>query len=134
MTAEKLLKKTIFIVEANSFEHLSLWQQHSTQSPNQASFGYGKPLVWEQMNGWWIQIGKIAQRPICINLQFDKLDGCIICFYDSTSQLVDHAMIDKWLDKHFKGEYDNGTRRAQCDAMNFGHCLSAIREHKKKIK
>ena len=40
-------------------------------------------------------------------------------------------MLDKWLDKYFTTKYDNNTRSATCDAMNFGHCLSAIREHKK---
>jgi hypothetical protein len=41
-------------------------------------------------------------------------------------------MYEKWFEKNFPQRYDNGTRPAQCDAMNFGHCLSAVKEFSKQ--
>lgn len=84
------------------------------------------------MHGWLVVVGKLNKRPCCITVTFDKIDGCLIMFYDQCSQVSDSVQTEKWLRKNFKGTYDNGTRYAQTDANNFGHCLSAIKEHNEK--
>jgi hypothetical protein len=131
-TAENRLKRTVFIVEANSFECLCLWQQHAKESHHQSIY---PKQNWEQIHsGWMITVAKIDERPVCIDTRWYKIDGCLVMFYDACSQLVDYIQIEKWLKKNFINKYDNDTRWAQCDAMNFGHCLSAIREHNEKNK
>lgn len=128
-TAEERLKRTLFIVEANSFEELALWRD---TAKNSDCLRKGvKGLTWEQKHGWLITVGELDNRPCCISTSWVKIDGCLILFWYNCSQVTDSVQTDKWFEKHFKGTYDNGTRRATCDAMNFGHCLSAIKEYKK---
>ena len=49
-------------------------------------------------------------------------------FYYPTSRFVDWNMINKWLDEHFQGKWDNQTRKAKTDAKNFHLCIQAINE------
>lgn len=136
-TAENRLKKTLFIVEATSFEQHALWRDHAKENNLNPSPGYAK-YTWEQVNpGWLVTVGHLGtakgkgenkKRPVCINVSWNRIDGHLVMFYDQCSQVADSVQTEKWLDENFKGKYDSRTRRAQCDAMNFGHCLSAIRE------
>lgn len=121
-SVEKLLLKTFFIVEANSFEQFCLWQQHSNQSDTVIF----TPMRWKELHGWSVQVGSVFGRPVTISLMFVEISGKLICFLDPTSQLVDHAMIDDWLAERFSGTWDRGTRKARTDAMNFAHCIHAI--------
>lgn len=129
LTAEQLLKNTVFIVEATSFEQHCLWAQHSTDGPNYPDY---PKVKWEQMYGWLIQVGKVGKRPVCISTSWVKLDGLLVMFWYNCSQITDSLQSEQWLEENFKGRYDNGTRPARIDAQNFGHCLSAIREFKKE--
>lgn len=54
-------------------------------------------------------------------------------FYDQCSQVTDSLQTEKWLEKHFKGMWDNGLRRAYTDAMNFSHALAGINEANGKL-
>lgn len=128
-SAEELLKETVFIVECNSFEQHCLWAQHATESPHYPDY---PKVKWEQMYGWLIQVGKLAKRPVCISVQFVKIDGYIVMFWYECSQVADLVQTEKWLEKHFTRKWDKGTRYASIDAMNFGHCLSAIKELQKE--
>lgn len=130
-TAESRLKKTLFIVEATSNEVQGFWRDHAKENTFNPNPHYTAKVTWEQMDGWLVTVGHYTKRPVCISVMFNKLDGHIIMFWEPTSQLVDHKMIDKWLEKNFTGTYDKGYRRASCDASNFGHCLSAIRDANK---
>lgn len=104
----------VFFIEANDFERSQLWLQ------------YNKDVQWKPDSGLICTIGHINQRPICVSVTFDILNGKRVMFYYGCSQLVDHEMIDEWLDHNVKAKWDNMTRRAHCDAMNFHHCLQAI--------
>lgn len=121
-TAESRLAKTLFIVEANSFEQQTLWERHAKSTMSRGNF------AWEQMDGWLVTVGKLHGRSICISTYWIKIEGRLIMFWHPTSALVDHKMIDNWPDEHFHGTYDKGLRRASCDANNFHCCLSAIKE------
>ncbi len=130
-TAEERLKHTLFIVEGDAFR---LWERHSGESIyppwNRCE---NKPACetqkWEQVSaGWGINVGELDKRSVMIDAQWYRIDGQWVMFYHGCSQVVDHAMIDKWLAKHFTGTYDRGTRRASCDEQNFHHCLDAIEE------
>lgn len=122
-SVEDRLKETFFIVEATNFEHHALWLQYSKQGEHRLK----NPVDWQQVHdGRWVQLGTIDNRPIGMSLNWAWVDGFLICFYSGTSQLFDWKMADEFLEKHFKGKWDRGTRRAECDAQNFHHVITAI--------
>lgn len=111
-------KETFFLVEASSFERQCLWKRrHDLTS-------------WEDQNsGYMGQIGILARRPVVISVFWARINGRLVGFWESTSQVVDHEMIEKWFEKNCAPpKWDNGTRRARCDAMNFHFCMHAIQE------
>lgn len=127
-TAETRLKKTAFIVEATSFEQHCLWAQHAVESPHYPKY---PKVTWEQMHGWVIQVGKLGKRPVCISASWVKIDGFMVMFWYECSQVTDRLKSEAWIGKYFSGTWDNGSRLAECDAMNFHHCLDALREFKR---
>lgn len=121
-TAEQRLARTFYVVEANSFERLTLWQQHAS---NMRPPGYIQ-LHWDQVSdGRMPTIGRLDKRPLCLDISWARIEGYLVAFYDECSQLRDSVRTEKWLEKHFKT-----WRNFHCDAMNFGHCLSAIEDAK----
>jgi hypothetical protein len=126
-TAEQRLARSLFLVEANTFEQNVFWQQHAHNSWLRPA-GY-EVLRWEQISdGRMVTIGKLDKRPLTIEFYWVKIEGQLICFYNECSQVRDSVRTEKWLKKHFKGTYDNGHRRAVTDSNNFGQCISAIKE------
>lgn len=122
-TAESRLAKTLFVVEATSFEQHCLWAETATES-NCRRF---EPRRWEQVHpGWLVRIGKLDSRPICVSMRWNRIDGQLVMFWEATSQVVDTVQIEKWLSQHFTGKWGNGTREATTNAANFHHCLNAI--------
>ena len=122
-TSESRLTRTLFIVEASSFEQLCLWSEHAADSASRRF----TPRQWEQLNpGWSVTVGNIGARPVCLSANWARIDGQLVMFWEATSEVVDYAQIKKWLSRHFNGKWDHGTRDATADAMNFHHCLAAI--------
>ena len=120
-TCEERLRVTEFVVEATSFERLILWGENRN--------GVNR-VGWEDIGDGWLEtVGLYQGRPACISLSWAILNGHPILFYDATSELVDHLMIEQWFKENCWPLWDKGTRRAHCDAMNFHHCLS----HCKKV-
>jgi len=119
-TAENRLKKTKFLVEANSFEQHCLWKEYVHTATT--------PLKWEQMNGWLVTVNERKGRPICICLSWNRVNGHLVCFWNATSQLVDYKLIDKWLKENYDQKWDEGRRPATCDAQNFHHCIQALKQ------
>lgn len=118
-------RDTVFCVEATSYEQLALWSNHSNESEHAL---YRKTYDWEQLNpGSLTTIGQYTRRPVCVNINYVRINGQVVMFYEPTSELVDWRMVRKWLDKEYAHvpKWD-GSRRPHCDAMNFGHCLAAI--------
>lgn len=115
-TEEKLLS-TEFLVEATSCEQLDLWVKFHNELP------------WEQINpGWLVQVGVLDNMPISISLNWCRIRGHLICFWEATSQVVDHRQIDAWFAKHYKQTYGGG-RPTTCNAMNFHLCRNHILRH-----
>ncbi len=48
------------------------------------------------------------------------INGELVCFYDGTSQLVDHALIDEWIKKTFTA------RKYSTNAMNFHNLMQEL--------
>lgn len=114
---DQRFSETFFLVEASSCEKLYLWKE------------WHKRVKWEeQSSGCFGQVGKLSGRPVVISVFWAKIDGRLIGFWESTSQVVDYKMIEKWFSKNCVPPKWDGTRHARCDAMNFHLCIQAIRE------
>jgi hypothetical protein len=132
-TAETRLAKTLFVMEATSFERYALWCRHAYNSHERPP--KAECVQWEERlgegympHGWLVQVGRVGKRPCYIDIQWARIDGQMICFYHDCSQLTDTVQTEKWFTRHFKGTWDKGSRRATGDAQNFHHCLHAIEE------
>jgi hypothetical protein len=117
------LSEVKFVVEATGFEKLVLWQQHADDS----SLSKGGPLVrWEHDPfGMMVEIGILANMPLCLNLSFAVLNGKRIMFWDAVSVVTHYDMALQWLNENCPVYYDGG-RKARCDAMNFHLCLHHV--------
>lgn len=119
---------TEYVVEADSFGKYALWVMNS------------KDNVWEQdASGVWFQIGELGgtlqkKRPVCIECFWARINGMTVMFYHSSSQVVDHEMIEKWLEKNCYPYNANSKRRAHCDALNFHHCIQYSKEKRPPVE
>lgn len=126
----ELFKEVAFLVEASHQEYMSFWADFSHQSDHPRF--KDKTVKWEQESlGKTREIGKINERPIVVSILYARLDGRRVAFYEGCSQLVDHAMIRKWLEHFTEMTIRHEGLWAQCNASNFHHCLHAIEAFKK---
>jgi hypothetical protein len=120
---EKKLKESVFFVEANSYESLSLWREFKEQ--------YGEQN-WVQDNmGFSQTIGFLngdRDKPVVVSFFFNSLFGQRVCFYEATSRYVDHTMVEDYIKAIYQKKYDNDTRNAMTDAMNFHHAVHHCKE------
>jgi len=127
MTKDKELENIFYVVEANSFERSTLWEEWSQASleprPNRTLLNWAG-----QAHGFSVQVGKLDRRPVMVSITFDTINGAKIVFYDAISQVVDHRMVDKWVEENLISTLPNG-RQNHCDAMNFVHCVHAIQDY-----
>jgi hypothetical protein len=106
--------KVEFFVEANSFETFTLWQEYHNE----------KDIEWiQELAGFVETIGYINNRPINLEFSFNVINGKLIAFYSGISALVDHTMIEEWIESRFPVKYDHGGRRAMTNAQNFHNCI-----------
>lgn len=124
MKVDPRMKDTEYVVEANSFAMQALWSQFCTQS----MFRTPQNIYhWEQdCMGYTVQIGELADMPVCMSFFWYKINGHLIAFVDAHSQVVDHRMVDAYL-KKYCNPHHNGSR-AHTDASNFHQVLSYIRD------
>lgn len=121
----ELFKDVCFLVEANNHEQHQLWVDHfykpRADMPRQIK-------NWKEVSmGHGITIGQLDKRPIVVSVNYAYLEGKKVMFYYGCSQLVDHKLIEDWLQYFTKKiKWDNDTRWAHCDAMNFHLCMDAV--------
>ncbi len=128
MADDPRLAEACFFVEANDFERLCLYRDHSD-----IEHGYqrwepperdGPRVKWEQDNfGFWMQIGEVGDWPVNVCFHFVRINGLLVAFYEGISRVVDSVMIEEWLRVHYTPKYDKGHRLAYTNAMNFHLCL-----------
>jgi hypothetical protein len=118
------IEKTGYLVEADSYAQHHLWQEWSKKAQR---MGFVTPderphFTWEQMSpGCAEHVGNIDERPVMLSLFWNRIGGALICFYYGQSQVVDHKMIEEYLDEKFKGI-------KRTDAMNFHHVVGHLQE------
>jgi hypothetical protein len=115
---DERFKKTFFLVEASSFEKHRLWEM------------WRERVSWEQDSmGCMGQIGVLDNRPVTLSIFWAQINGQLIGFWESPSQVTDSAMAERWFALNcMPPKWDKGTRNARCDAQNFHLCVQAIQE------
>lgn len=93
----KYLEGVIGVVEANTFEKSELWMRYSKSAspdPNRAytCFDWRSSTV-----GQGLEIGRLAEFPICLSLYVDVIDGHRVLFMHSTSMVTHNGLIRTWL-------------------------------------
>jgi hypothetical protein len=120
---KELFKDVVFLVEATGFEELALWNDFYNRPINQSA----RIKKWKQCNpGHLVTIGNVDGRPVCVEIRYNILNGKKVIFYHVASQIVDHNMVERWLHRYSDHIRYDKTRWAQCDAMNFSHCLNVV--------
>lgn len=105
----RLWKTTKLIVEANSYERMTLWE------------GWVNKAEWQQhLQGRLVTVGTYRDRPVCVSLVWATIRGHVVLFLEATSELVDWKRINAWLKQEFPGV-------RKVDAMNFGSKLSYVK-------
>ena len=61
--------------------------------------------------------------PVVVTTFFSKINGHLVAFYEPTSQVVDHRMVDAWISKFEAAKLKN-----KCDASNYAHCIAYCRD------
>lgn len=105
-------QKVMYFIEATSSERMEIWHNYRF---NQDS------------SGLWMQIGTFWRQPVTISVLFAELGGAAICFFEATSNVVNHEMVENWIDYQFKPR-THDDRRAIVDANNFHNAVREI-EH-----
>jgi len=113
------LKSSIFFVEATSTEQYYLWKE------------YHERVTWVQdYEGFAETIGHINSRPVVVSYKFAEIFGKRICFYEATSTIVDHTMVEAFIKENYPIKYDNDSRTAMTDAMNFHNAIHEAQNFK----
>lgn len=138
---DERLKEVFYLVEANSHETQKIWEDNEfnisdyTRSTWDTNFVLEnkKHHVFEQdMKGYVITIGKVLDEPIVLSIFYYKIDKLLVGFYEATSNLVDHRIVEEWFNIHCNPMYDE--RRCRCNAQNFHNCLLTITRYNEKNK
>ena len=115
LSNEEKMASSVFFIEATSYEQMCLWKENHQQTD------------WEEdVTGFIQKIGTLGRnKPVCVVFTFAKIYGKRICFYEVTSRYADYKMVEDYLEKNYPVRWDNNTRRAMTDAMNFHLTIDA---------
>lgn len=112
----EFIKDCVYAVESNSFEDLTLWQK------------YHEKVKWEQIcSGYGPTIGMLGDRPVCVSIHVNIINGHRVLFYNACSQVVDHVMVEAWVKERIKN-------KKLTDAGNFHLVIHYIDDLNKGIK
>jgi hypothetical protein len=111
--------KTRLLMKANSYESFALWGETSHESDHRIP-GVS-PIRWVQRNpGLWFRVGSIRKEPVVLELEWNSLDGILVCFYQSPGRMVNWGLIEKALDRCFPH------KPSRTDPMNFMGALRTV--------
>lgn len=127
----KMLKDTEAVVECDSYARLKLWSEWAVENLWRNPKEERPRVHWQQVHQGLIEtvglirIGK-EEMPVCVSLFWNRLRakpedaGHLVMFWEATSQVVDHRMIDRW----FKENLRKGVQTS--DAMNFANVIHSV--------
>jgi len=103
-----------YIVEGSTFR---IWEKWNDELDS-----------WEQGMGWLETVGYINDRPICISIFIEKINGYEVLFWHATSELVDYKMIEEWFQLNHSALWYTDRPGQHCDEVNFMHCINYLRD------
>jgi hypothetical protein len=115
-TVEELLSNVVGVVEATSYERMCLWNEYHEE----------RHISWEQnCSGFLVTIGRLDGRPVVLSLLVNTVNGYPILFIEATSMVVDHQMLEDWLNANLPSTAfkDDGKYLNKENAMNFHNVL-----------
>lgn len=108
------------LVEATDFERHALWERYWSRRMDWDSdgIGYGHQIgeLYTSLEPDTSEVALPKARPIFLTFMFATIKGKRICFWNASSQLVDHQMVEEWLKTNLRYE-------VKTDANNFSHVL-----------
>lgn len=93
-TPEKRWPVTFYAVEGDSFSAWEYFQKHCPE------------WRWEQCHGWGLTLAKVLvgesrtklrRMPVAVSVTWDLINGKLVAFYEATSQVVDHRIVEKYI-------------------------------------
>jgi hypothetical protein len=82
----------------------------------------------ENFLGYSETLGRLADMPVCVSLRTAVVRGHKLLFIDPTSQVVDHRLIDEWLEEWLPPTARRGSVVNKVDAANFHNVFPRKRE------
>jgi len=103
--SDEMLSAVDYVVEANSFEQLTLWKDWNNR------------VEWEDCRGGFgVHVGDVGDLfPVWISLLVAKINGKVVLFWFPTSMVVDYEMCENYIKRHTV----NRSYRNLVDAQNF---------------
>ena len=124
------LKRTDYFVEASSFERSTLWRDWAKEATNaglSSEMYKDRQVDWQQQSlGYGQSVGELDGRPVYISLNWATINGRQVMFWEPTSVVVDHDMIEEWL----KENLPDGIEKS--NAENFHNCVLWINRKNKE--
>lgn len=117
---EEKIANTVYLVEATDFEVLALWKDFSLEHVAGKAVVEDHRVSWKDLSTEGHSIGHLDGRPVMFWMRWVLLDGRLVCFWHSTSEVVDYAMIGKHMDKTFP-------EVGRTDAPNFHLAIGHVR-------
>ena len=115
-----------YLVEATHTEQLYLWQQWAKEA-EYLNLRSPKRVSWrEDERGPMFTIGHLGKRPVNVWLLGATIGGRRVAFYESVSEVVDWAMIEKWRKKTFPHLFTGSGCSRHCNAANFRQVVSFV--------
>jgi hypothetical protein len=113
---EDYLKDVVGVVEATREEQMFLFTRNRAMP---------EPREWkENLSGYGKTVGELAGMPVFISLMTQKIDGKTILFYYATSVVVDHRLIDAWLEANLpKSAFKPDGKLNRSDCANWFQVL-----------
>jgi len=119
ISKKRKLKSSLFFIKANSFEQHCLWKEYKDE------------INWEEdKRGFVERIGYIDEdknKQVLLLFTFAKIYGKRICFFEVLSRYSDSLMVEAYFTRNYPVKWDNGTRNAFTDAMNFHLVINACK-------
>lgn len=125
---EKEIHGTEYLVNANDAEQHYLWQHWAKEAYFCRRLDEHENhlrLSWIQGKSLFRQIGKLDNRPVCININWNCINGHLIGFWYMSSQVTDSKMANDWLKKTFPNLKSKNT---DTDSLNFHSVIHSIKE------
>lgn len=121
------LKDVVYVVKATTAERMYLWRDYSKSTI------VSNGCTWKQDNSIRnVVTGLLGNYAVCINLMKANINGQWVIFVEDTSTVVDHNMIDDFLQNHLNCKNDRGYIH-HSDVTNFSNVINYIDNLNKKL-